>query len=42
LPRKRVVEATALIKQINPEAFVTVDSTTSVDLFHRQERTVRK
>jgi uncharacterized protein YebE (UPF0316 family) len=42
LPRKRVVEATGLIRQINPEAFVTVDSTTSVDLFHRQERTVRK
>jgi uncharacterized protein YebE (UPF0316 family) len=42
IPRKRVLEITRLITSINPEAFVTVDSTTSVDLFHRQERTVRK
>jgi uncharacterized protein YebE (UPF0316 family) len=42
LPRKRVPGVTGLIKQINPEAFVTVDSTNSVDLFHRQERTVRR
>jgi len=42
LPRKRVLAVTRLITQINPEAFVTVDSTTPVDLFHRQERTVRR
>jgi len=42
VPRKEVLAVTRLISRINPEAFVTVDSTTSIDLFHRQERTVRK
>ena len=42
VPRKEVLAVTRLITRINPEAFVTVDSTTSVDLFHRQERTVRR
>jgi uncharacterized protein YebE (UPF0316 family) len=42
VPRKEVLAVTRLISRINPEAFVTVDSTTSIDLFHRQERTVRR
>ncbi|CAN5833564.1 DUF5698 domain-containing protein [soil metagenome] len=42
IPRKEVLAVTRLITRINPQAFVTVDSTTSIDLFHRQERTVRR
>ena len=42
VPRKEVLGVTRLITRVNPVAFVTVDSTTSVDLFHRQQRTVRR
>jgi uncharacterized protein YebE (UPF0316 family) len=42
VPRKEVLAVTRLITRVNPEAFVTVDSTTSIDLYHRQERTVRR
>lgn len=40
VPRRKVSEAIALINHSNPDAFVTVDQTVSVDLRH--ERGVRK
>ncbi|MDX1468599.1 MAG: DUF5698 domain-containing protein [Acidimicrobiia bacterium] len=40
IPRRKVGAAVALIQQSNPEAFVTIDQTASVDLRH--ERDVRK
>lgn len=42
VPRKRVSEVTRLVGEVNPDAFVTVESTSSVDFARRQERTVRK
>lgn len=42
IPRRRVADATGLIRQANPDAFVTIDQTASVDLGARHERDVRK
>ena len=40
VPRRKVGDAVALIQRSNPDAFVTIDQTASVDLRH--ERSVRK
>ncbi|REK18978.1 MAG: DUF2179 domain-containing protein [Actinobacteria bacterium] len=42
IPRKRLGEVTHLIREANPAAYVTVDSTTSIDLHRRAERLVRR
>ena len=42
LPRKRIEEILKLVKELSPEAYVTIDNTASIDLHHRQERSVRK
>ncbi len=42
LPRKRIEEILALVKEVSPEAYVTIDDTASIDLHRRQERAVRK
>lgn len=42
VPRKSVASLTREIRAISPDAYVTVDSTTSIDLPHRQERAVRR
>lgn len=42
VPRKSVGDITRRIQAISPDAYVTVDSTTSIDLPRRQERAVRK
>jgi uncharacterized protein YebE (UPF0316 family) len=42
VPRKQLAEVTALVRVANPEAFVTVDQTASIDLVARHNRDVRK
>lgn len=42
IPRREVKRVSRLIHQINPEAYVTLESTTSVDIPRRHERDVRK
>jgi uncharacterized protein YebE (UPF0316 family) len=42
IPRKETQSALNLVHEINPAAYVTVDSTTSIDVPHRAERTVRR
>jgi uncharacterized protein YebE (UPF0316 family) len=42
VPRKDIPLVMRLIGDVNPDAYVTVDATTSVDLHHRQERLVRR
>jgi uncharacterized protein YebE (UPF0316 family) len=42
VPRKEVPAVTRLIHEANPEAFVTVDQTATVDLAARHDRDVRK
>lgn len=42
VPRKRVAEVTRLVHEANPEAFVTVEGTASIDLAARHNRYVRK
>lgn len=42
IPRKSLSEVTRLVRELNPEAYVTVDSTTTIDLHHRKERLVRR
>ncbi len=42
VPRKRVRELTGLVHSVNPEAYVTVDHTSSIDLAARHDRDVRK
>lgn len=42
VPRKRVAEVTRLIHETTPDAFVTVDQTSSIDLPARHNRDVRK
>lgn len=42
VPRREVKRVSALIHQTNPEAFVTAESTASIDIPHRHERDVRK
>lgn len=42
VPRKRTSAITREIHDINPEAFVTVESTTSIDAPRRQDRAVQK
>lgn len=41
VPRKRVKEVTSLVHDLNPNAFVTVEQTASVDLHSRHGRDVR-
>ncbi len=41
VPRKRVKEVTRLIHEVNPNAFVTVEQTSSIDLHARHGRDVR-
>ena len=41
LPRKRVKQVTRLIHEVNPDAFVTIEQTASIDLHARHGRDVR-
>jgi uncharacterized protein YebE (UPF0316 family) len=41
VPRKKLKEVTALVHQVNPGAYVTVDQTSSIDLTARHGREVR-
>lgn len=42
VPRREAKRVSRLIQQRNPDAYVTVESTTAIDLPHRHERDVRK
>lgn len=42
VPRKRVTQVAELIRHANPDAYVTVDQTASIDLAARHNRDVRK
>lgn len=42
LPRKSLDKVLDMVKEISPDAYVTVDNTASIDLHRRHERTVRK
>lgn len=42
LPRKSLTKVLDMVKEITPDAYVTVDNTASIDLHRRHERTVRK
>ena len=42
VPRKRIKEVTEIVRNTNPSAYVTIDATSSVDLHHHQDRTVRR
>jgi uncharacterized protein YebE (UPF0316 family) len=42
VPRRRVAEVAGLISRANPDAYVTVDQTASIDLVARHNRDVRK
>ncbi len=42
MPRKAVDSVLAMISEVSPEAYVTIDDTASIDLHKRHERTVRK
>ena len=42
VPRRKVTEVTKLIERANPDAFVTIDQTASIDVSARHERTVRR
>lgn len=42
MPRKSVDDVLALVGELSPDAYVTIDDTASIDLHKRQERTVRK
>ncbi len=42
VPRREVRRLSGMIHETNPEAFVTLETTTSVDIPHRHERDVRK
>ncbi len=42
LPRKSLDAVLDMVREVSPEAYVTIDNTASIDLHMRQERTVRK
>lgn len=42
MPRKAVDSVLAMISDLSPDAYVTIDNTASIDLHQRHERTVRK
>jgi len=42
VPRKKAAEVTALVHRLSPDAFVTVESTETVDLARFRRRLVRK